>query len=1385
MKIPVRLLSVILLSVTFNIVLIINSAAQFVPVGSGSFTTQFPGVDVAGRNSYPSGVPLVSGTAATKPVPTNDWWSAKLNQSQVNNLFPYPTALRTTSQGLVLSYIPAPSGSGGSSQPMDDIIPLIAGLTGLNASQSTVCNFSDFTVTINWNDGSHDLSATIGLAMPFIYFETGTGEEANVTITEGTVTITGEVISIENGHNGVDYAIYAPVGSTWTKDGTVYTSGLNGKNYFSAAYIPPTAASFSDAVEEYKAYAYVYPVNTLADWQYDQSTEVVRTIFTVETEVKEGSGDKVLLGLLPHLWAHLASDSPVPAGYRYPSIRGEIRTLASNSFIVENTFHGILPTLPYIDYYSEGFNPALLEEKVSLLEDEALATWTDSYNEGQVMNRLIQTARVAELAGDSVALKKIVKTVRDRLEDWLTAEDGEVAFLFYYNSDWSALIGYPAGHGQDYNLNDHHFHWGYFIHAAAFVEQFNPGWAEDWGPMINLLVRDAASSDRNDPMFPYLRNFSPYDGHCWANGFASFPFGNDQESTSESMQFNSSLIHWGEITENTAIRDLGIYLYTTEESAINEYWFDKHERIFKPEYAYSVVSRIWGNGYDNQTFWTSDIAAAYGIELYPVHGGSLYLGADHAYSEKLWNEITENTGILSNAANDNLWHDVMWEYLAFTDPAKAIELYDSYPERSLKFGISDAQTYHWLHSMNALGLVDTTVTADYPLAAVFNSDGNKTYVANNYSESAFTVNFSDGYSLVLPGKGMYTSRDPELEGSITSLFSQAFPGGSVQLEVTVTTGTPDSIVIYDGAERLGTVLASGEYTAGGLQAGVHPFYARLYKDGMQNITNIIRIMVGRQLPYSGIAISLPGSVQAGYYDKFEGGNGQDICYHDASIVNEGGFRPTEYVDAGTDGSEGSSIGWIDGGEWLEYTIDASQSAYYGFQFRYASGNDNGGGPMFLLLDGDTVARDIMVGSTGDWSTFKTLTYGNIPVSKGEHIMQVYFKQGGFNLGTMDFTYSAALDYDQPVANAGPNKVVILPADNTDLDGSASYDPDNASLSMFWTQIYGPSLINFDDPEAASPHISNLVKGVYNIDLEVNNGLYSDKDEILIIVSETSTFPPVISLLSPADGSSYLAGKMVEITAAASDLDGNILNIEFYANGTKIGEASQEPFTIEWTEETGTYTLYAIAMDNDGNSTQSETVEVHFTEPPSCLGQAANGEFNYLFSDDEQNPTLTFIPLNDGVGDPTCLLYYSTSSTPPFPGYNVTPNVPYRLSAVQGSTVYFYYTYSYPNQGEHTTYGSIISYETGTCKAPPSNTTEALLPGDVSCFPNPVKDLLHISIPETNAEISLYDLNGRLLFKGSVNNGYYTLNMNPFAPGIYILLVENNQRTCRMRIVSEE
>ncbi|MBT8254614.1 MAG: carbohydrate-binding protein, partial [Bacteroidia bacterium] len=941
--------------------------------------------------------PQLSGNAIGKPVPTNDWWSRLIKEDHADNLFNYPMTLKTTNQGLIVTYIPW--------GPIGDSAPIEVGLSGLNTSLATVSDYSDWTVTMNWNDGSHDLQATSGIGMPFLYFQKDNDDVVEITVNAGTPAISNEILIIENATNGADFVFYAPVGSSWSQAGNVYTSTLNGNDYWSMAMLPQSTANVNTVAQEYKKYAYVFPTNTTTSWSYNQANAKLTTTFTVTTDIKEGTDTNVLLGLLPHQWSNLASGSPVPNEYSYDAVRGELKTLNGNTFTVENTFKGILPTLPNLTHYSPGYNPADLGGKISQIENDALAAWTDSYNEGQVMNRMIQTARIADQTGDAEARDKMVATIKERLEDWLTYQSGEVAFLFYYNNTWSAMLGYPSGHGQDTNINDHHFHWGYFIHAAAFMEQFEPGWVNDWGGMINLLIRDAASYDRNDTLFPFLRNFSPYGGHSWANGFATFPHGNDQESTSESMQFASSLIHWGTITENDAIRDLGIYIYTTEQTAVEEYWFDMYDRNFQPSQSYSLVSRVWGNSYDNGTFFTNDIAASYGIELYPMHGGSLYLGHNQAYAQSLWTEMTANTGILSHEVNPNLWHDTYYQFLALTDAQAAIDLYDANSGRNLKFGISDAQTYHWLHAMNAMGTVDAAITSDYPIAAAFDDSGVITYVAHNYSDSPITVTFSDGFMLDVPANSMATNRDVNASGTITADLYQVNENDSVNLTATTTGSGITKVEFYDDETLLGEdISAPFTFTTPNLALGIHNMYAKVYVGTAFTVTNIINIQVGDQLPYSGSPNPIPGTIEAGHFDFFEGGNGQNIAYFDSSLDNQGGFRPTEFVDAASDPSEGATVGWITAGEWLEYTVDVQTTGCYDVSLRYASGNPAGGDPFYFEIDGLKVSPDIPFSTTGDWANWNS-KLSNIDLTAGLHVLRLVVTNGEFNLGRMTFTYN--------------------------------------------------------------------------------------------------------------------------------------------------------------------------------------------------------------------------------------------------------------------------------------------------------------------------------------------------------------------------------------------
>ena len=68
---------------------------------------------------------------------------------------------------------------------------------------------------------------------------------------------------------------------------------------------------------------------------------------------------------------------------------------------------------------------------------------------------------------------------------------------------------------------------------------------------------------------------------------------------------------------------------------------------------------------------------------------------------------------------------------------------------------SNIHTYRWITSLKALGLVDTTVTANVLGDAVFNDQAIRNYVAYNPTDAGIEVRFSDGYEV--PAKAMVTN----------------------------------------------------------------------------------------------------------------------------------------------------------------------------------------------------------------------------------------------------------------------------------------------------------------------------------------------------------------------------------------------------------------------------------------------------------------------------------------------------------------------------------------------------------------------------------------------------------------------------------------------------
>jgi regulation of enolase protein 1 (concanavalin A-like superfamily) len=94
------------------------------------------------------------------------------------------------------------------------------------------------------------------------------------------------------------------------------------------------------------------------------------------------------------------------------------------------------------------------------------------------------------------------------------------------------------------------------------------------------------------------------------------------------------------------------------------------------------------------------------------------------------------------------------------------------------------------------------------------------------------------------------------------------------------------------------------------------------------------------------------------------------------------------------------------------------------------------------------------------------------------------------------------------------------------------------------------------------------------------------------LGSSSNQPPQATITSPADGSIFTAGKDIVVTAAASDTDGTISRVDFFAGSTPLGSVTSAPYAVTWAAvPAGTYSLKAVAVDNDGASSSSATVSI--------------------------------------------------------------------------------------------------------------------------------------------------------------------------------------------------
>ncbi len=167
--------------------------------------------------------------------------------------------------------------------------------------------------------------------------------------------------------------------------------------------------------------------------------------------------------------------------------------------------------------------------------------------------------------------------------------------------------------------------------------------------------------------------------------------------------------------------------------------------------------------------------------------------------------------------------------------------------------------------------------------------------------------------------------------------------------------------------------------------------------------------------------------------------------------------------------------------------------------------------------------------------------------------------------------------------------VAVAAAATDSDGTIAKVEFYAGAQLVATATAAPFAATW----------TNVGAGSYSITAKATDNLGGVAVSAPVSIIVASNAAPSVVLTAPTAGSQYFAPGTIAVTASATDGDGAIARVEFYANGALLGSSAAPPYRFVWDPvAAGSYLLTARAIDDRAAATTSAGVGVTVAGGPA-------------------------------------------------------------------------------------------------------------------------------------------------------------------------------------------
>ncbi|MDZ4229974.1 MAG: Ig-like domain-containing protein [Candidatus Veblenbacteria bacterium] len=236
----------------------------------------------------------------------------------------------------------------------------------------------------------------------------------------------------------------------------------------------------------------------------------------------------------------------------------------------------------------------------------------------------------------------------------------------------------------------------------------------------------------------------------------------------------------------------------------------------------------------------------------------------------------------------------------------------------------------------------------------------------------------------------------------------------------------------------------------------------------------------------------------------------------------------------------------------------------------------------------------------DTSSPYTTAWTNVAVGAYRLTAQAFDNRGALAVsGEVQVTITA------PAQNLLPEIALVSPAPNTSFNAGTlvtlQAEASDADGTIARVEFY-QSAVKLGEDTAAPytyPWLS-VPQGNYTITakaIDDDSATATSTDVTITVTALPQNQPPTVSITSPANNSSSLAGGAITITANAADPDGSIAQVVFFVDAQELGQDTSSPYSLPWPNPSlGSHTLTAQAFDDDNALAVSSEVHITITAP---------------------------------------------------------------------------------------------------------------------------------------------------------------------------------------------